>query len=78
MLWSKTFIPTMKETPEGAEIPSHILMIRAGLISQVMAGAYSYLPLGIRALKKAEEIVREEMDNAGAIEMIMPAMSPPW
>ncbi len=76
MLWSKTFIPTMKETPEGAEIPSHVLMIRAGLIGQVMAGAYSYLPLGIRALKKAEGIVRQEMDDAGAIEMIMPAMSP--
>jgi prolyl-tRNA synthetase len=76
MLWSKTFIPTMKETPEGAEIPSHVLMIRAGLIGQVMAGAYSYLPLGIRSLKKAQEIVRQEMDAAGAIEMIMPAMSP--
>ena len=76
MLWSKTFIPTMKETPEGAEIPSHVLMIRAGLIGQVMSGAYSYLPLGIRSLKKAQEIVRCEMDAAGAIEMIMPAMSP--
>ena len=58
MLWSKTFIPTMKETPEGAEIPSHVLMIRAGLIGQVMAGAYSYLPLGIRSLKKDKDIVR--------------------
>ena len=76
MLWSKTFIPTMKETPEGAEIPSHVLMIRAGLIGQVMSGAYSYLPLGIRSLKKAQDIVRHEMDAAGAIEMIMPAMSP--
>ena len=76
MLWSKTFIPTMKETPEGAEIPSHILMLRAGLISQVMAGAYAYLPLGLRALRKAEQIVREEMDAAGAIELLMPAMSP--
>ncbi len=50
MLWSRSLIPTMKETPEGAEIPSHILMLRAGLVSQVMAGAYTYLPLGLRAL----------------------------
>ncbi len=76
MFWTKTFIPTMKETPEGAEIPSHVLMVRAGLINQVMAGAYTYLPLGLRSLKKAEQIVREEMDAAGAIEMAMPCMSP--
>src|SRR4029079_13896494 len=66
----------MKETPEGAEIPSHVLMLRAGLISQLMAGAYSYLPLGLRALKKAEQIVREEMDRAGAVELLMPALTP--
>jgi prolyl-tRNA synthetase len=66
----------MKETPEGAEIPSHVLMLRAGLINQVMAGAYTYLPLGLRALRKAEQIVREEMDAAGAVELAMPAMSP--
>ena len=76
MLWTRTLIPTMKETPEGAEIPSHVLMLRAGLINQVMAGAYTYLPLGFRALKKAEQIVREEMDAAGAIELAMPMMSP--
>ncbi|MEE8451579.1 MAG: proline--tRNA ligase [Thermoguttaceae bacterium] len=76
MLWSRTFIPTMKETPEGAEIPSHILMLRAGLINQVMAGAYTYLPLGLRSLRKASQIVREEMDAAGAIELAMPSMSP--
>jgi prolyl-tRNA synthetase len=76
MYWTQTFIPTMKETPEGAEIPSHVLMLRAGLVGQVMAGAYTYLPLGLRALKKAEAIVREEMDAAGAIELLMPAMSP--
>jgi prolyl-tRNA synthetase len=74
--WTKTFIPTMKETPEGAEIPSHVLMLRAGLIAQVMAGAYNYLPLGLRALKKAERIVREEMDRAGAVELLMPALTP--
>jgi prolyl-tRNA synthetase len=74
--WSQTLIPTMKESPEGAEIPSHILMIRAGLIGQVMAGAYTYLPLGLRALKKAEQIVRQEMDRAGAVELLMPALTP--
>ncbi|MBN2579927.1 MAG: proline--tRNA ligase [Pirellulales bacterium] len=76
MRWTQTFIPTMKETPEGAEIPSHVLMLRAGLINQVMAGAYTYLPLGLRSLRKAERIVREEMDAAGAVELAMPAMSP--
>ncbi len=76
MLWTHTFIPTLKETPEGAEIPSHVLMLRAGMISQVMAGAYTYLPLGLRALRKAEHIVRQEMDAAGAIELLMPAISP--
>ncbi len=76
MHWTKTLIPTMKETPEGAEIPSHVLMLRAGLVNQVMAGAYTYLPLGFRALKKAERIVREEMDAAGAVELAMPAISP--
>ncbi|MCL2624789.1 MAG: proline--tRNA ligase, partial [Planctomycetaceae bacterium] len=76
MLWTRTLIPTMKETPEGAEIPSHILMLRAGLISQVMAGAYCYLPLGWRALRKAEQIVREEMDAAGAVELHLSALAP--
>ena len=76
MLWSRSLIPTMKETPEGAEIPSHILMLRAGLVNQVMAGAYTYLPLGLRALKKAEQIVRQGMDAAGAVELLMPALTP--
>ncbi len=66
----------MKETPEGAEIPSHVLMLRAGLIGQLMAGAYTYLPLGLRSLRKAERIVREEMDRAGAVELLMPALTP--
>ena len=66
----------MKETPEGAEIPSHVLMLRAGLVGQLMAGAYTYLPLGLRALRKAEAIVREEMDLAGAVEVLMPALTP--
>lgn len=76
MRWSQTFIPTMKEVPSDAEIPSHQLMLRAGLIRQLMAGAYTYLPLGYRALRKAEAIVREEMDKAGAVELFMPALQP--
>ena len=76
MRWSKTFIPTMKEIPSDAEIPSHQLMLRAGLIRQLMAGAYTYLPLGWRAVRKAEAIVRQEMERAGAIELFMPALQP--
>ena len=76
MYWSKTLIPTMKETPEGAEIPSHILMLRAGLITQIMAGAYTYLPLGLRSLQKATQIVREEMNKADAVELLMTALCP--
>jgi len=74
--WSKTLIPTLKEVPSDAEVPSHQLMLRAGLIKQLMAGAYSYLPLGYRALRKAEAIVREEMERAGAVEIFMPALQP--
>lgn len=76
MRWSQTLIPTMKEVPSDAEIPSHQLMLRAGLIRQLMAGAYTYLPLGHRAIRKATEIIREEMDNAGAVELFMPALQP--
>ena len=76
MKWSQTLIPTMKETPTGAEIPSHIYMLRAGMISQVMAGAYAYLPLGWRALQKATNIVRDEMDKAGGGELFMTALCP--
>ncbi|MDO5554559.1 MAG: proline--tRNA ligase [Planctomycetia bacterium] len=76
MKWSRTLIPTLKETPEGAEIPSHILMLRAGLIAQVMAGAYTYLPLGLRSLHKAINIVREEMNAAGCVELFMTALCP--
>jgi prolyl-tRNA synthetase len=66
----------MKETPEGAEIPSHVLMLRAGLVAQVMAGAYTYLPLGLRSIHKATEIVREEMNRTGANELLMSAICP--
>lgn len=76
MRWTNTLIPTMKEVPADAEVPSHKLMLRAGLIRQLMAGAYTYLPLGYRALRKAEAIVREEMDRAGGIEIFMPALQP--
>ena len=71
MRWTQTLIPTMKEEPADAEVPSHRLMLRAGLIRQLMAGAYTYLPLGYRVLRKAEAIVREEMDRAGAIEVFI-------
>jgi prolyl-tRNA synthetase len=77
MRWTKTFIPTLREAPSDAESPSHRLMIRAGLVRQLAAGSYSYLPLGYRVLRKAEEIVRQEMDRAGAIELFLPALHPP-
>lgn len=76
MRLSKTFVPTLKEDPQEAEAVSHKLMMRAGLIRRVTAGAYTYLPLGLRALEKAKEIVREEMNKAGAIELMMPSLQP--
>ena len=69
-------INTMKETPAEAEVVSHQLMLRAGLIRRVAAGLYSWLPLGLRVLQKVERIVREEMDRAGALELLMPAVQP--
>lgn len=77
MRWSQAFIPTLKEDPQDAEAVSHKLMVRAGLIRRLTAGAYTYLPMGYRALRKAEQIVREEMDSAGATELLMPALHPP-
>ena len=76
MKWSEFFIPTTKEVPKDATVPSHQLMIRAGLIRQLAAGVYNYLPLGYRTLRKVEHIVREEMNRAGAIELHMPVMHP--
>ena len=76
MRWSHALIPTLKETPADAVAPSHILSLRAGMIRQLGAGAYTYLPLGLRVLHKAAQIVREEMDAAGAIELLMPALQP--
>ena len=76
MLWTKYFIPTVKEVPADAIAISHKLMLRAGLIRQVAAGAYTYLPLGYRVLQNVTNIVRQEMNRAGAIELHMPAMQP--
>ena len=71
---SKLLMPTLREAPAEAEIASHILMMRAGLISKLAAGVYSYLPLGIKVLRNVENIIREEMDNAGAQELLMPTV----
>ena len=76
MRMSKLLMPTLREVPAEAEIASHRLMLRAGLIRKLAAGIYSYLPLGLRSLKKIEEIVREEMDAAGAQELLMSALLP--
>ena len=76
MRWSKAFIPTLKETPAEAEIASHQLMLRAGLIRKLSAGAYTYLPLGLRSLLKTIQIIREEMNATGAQEILMPAIQP--
>ncbi len=76
MRFSNYYIPTLKEDPKDAEIVSHKLMIRAGLIRKLGSGLYTYLPLGKRALRKVEEIVREEMDNAGALEFSFPLLVP--
>ncbi len=77
MYWTKTLIPTLREPPAEAEILSHKLLLRAGLIRKVAGGVYTFLPLGLRALHKVEQIIREEMDRAGAIEVLMPAIQPP-
>ncbi len=76
MRWSHALIPTLKETPSDAVAPSHVLLLRAGMIRQLGAGAYTYLPLGFRVLNKVVKIVREEMDAAGAQELLMPALQP--
>lgn len=76
MRWTQAFIPTLKEDPAEAEVISHKLMIRAGLIRKLGSGAYTYLPLGFKVLKKVEDIIRQEMDNAGAQELLMPAIHP--
>ncbi len=77
MKWSQTLIPTLREAPSDAEIVSHKLLLRAGLIRKLAGGVYTFLPLGLRALRKVEQIIREEMDRAGAVEVLMPALQPP-
>jgi prolyl-tRNA synthetase len=77
MRWTQTLIPTLKETPADAEIVSHKLLLRAGLIRKLTGGLYTFLPLGLRSLRKIEQIVREEMNRAGALELLMPALQPP-
>lgn len=77
MKWTQTLIPTLREAPNDAEIVSHKLLLRAGLIRKLAGGVYTFLPLGLRALRKVEQIIREEMDRAGAVEVLMPALQPP-
>jgi prolyl-tRNA synthetase len=74
--WSTTFIPTLKEDPADAEVISHKLLVRAGMIRQVSRGIYDYLPLALRVIRKIERIVREEMNRAGAQELLLPIASP--
>ncbi len=76
MRWSQTLVATLREAPADAEILSHKLLLRAGLIRKLAGGVYTFLPLGLRVLRKVEQIVREEMDRAGAVEVLMPALQP--
>ena len=76
MRWTKTLINTLRDDPQEAEIVSHKLMIRACMLRKVGGGLYSFTPLGLRALRKVEKIVREEMDRAGALEVLLPALQP--
>src|SRR5450830_922268 len=73
---SQFFFNTQKEAPNDAELQSHILMVRAGLIKRLGSGLYSWMPLGLRVLRKVEAIVRDEMNKAGALELLMPAVQP--
>lgn len=73
---SRFFISTLKEAPSDAEVASHKLMLRAGMIRKVAAGIYTWMPMGLRAVRKVENIVREEMNRAGAVEVLMPAVQP--
>ena len=74
--WSQYFIPTLKESPADAEIASHKLLIRAGLVRKLGGGLYTYLPLGLRVMQKLTQICREEMERAGGIELQMPHLHP--
>src|SRR5258708_21869777 len=74
MRWTRYFINTLREVPSDADVISQKLMLRAGMIRKVAAGIYTYLPLGLRSMQKLEAIVREEMNAAGAVELLMPAI----
>src|ERR1700682_1680781 len=74
MRLSRFFLPILKENPKEAQIVSHQLMLRAGLIRQEAAGIYAWLPIGLKVLRKIEQIVREEMNRAGAVEVLMPTL----
>lgn len=76
MFWSKIFLPTLKDTPQDAEVISHQLMLRSGMIRKVASGIYTWLPIGLKVLRKVEKIVREEMDASGAQEVLMPMVQP--
>src|SRR5689334_13787475 len=76
MRWTQLLIHTQKEAPADASIVSHQLMVRAGLIRQLTAGVYQFLPLGLRSLQKAAAIVREEMNRIGGAEVLLPALQP--
>jgi len=76
MRYSQYLLPTLRENPAEADVPSHQLMLRAGMILKLAAGIYSYLPLGLRAIRKVEAIIREEMNRAGAIEVLLPFVQP--
>ena len=73
---SQFFISTLKEAPADAEVVSHQLMMRAGFIKRLGAGIYTYMPMGLRVIRKVEAIVREEMNRAGAVELLMPVVQP--
>ena len=76
MRFSKYYVKTLKENPKEAEVVSHQLLLRAGMIKKMASGVYSYLPLGYKTLRKVENIVREEMNRAGAVELLMPVLQP--
>ncbi len=76
MKWTQSLIQTLRDNPQDAEIDSHKLLVRAGLVKKIAGGLYAYLPLGMRTLKKVQQIVREEMDRAGAHEIVMPILQP--
>src|SRR5688500_4465628 len=76
MRWTQTFIPTLRETPADAEVVSHKLMLRAGMMRRLASGVYSHLPLGLRVIHKVSTIIREELARIGAEELLLPVMHP--